>query len=251
MNSDQQWICYLRFEQGPPATVVVDLAAQSQAQEEPFPCCITLRLQLEKVDTYGFPTPEEQQRYTEAEDALIETLDAHGGCRHVGSTTGQGRRCLCWYGREDADLENVIRQVMSRFPHLQYEMQTQPDPQWTHYRQLLPTAAEYRVFLDDQVLHQLREMGDQAEVPRNVDHWVYFPDAESRQQFSQRAQKYGFQVKSQRDDAQRRLPFELVVHHTIPMETAQVHETTLRLLTLAEKFGGQYDGWETSIQREE
>lgn len=251
MSDSQQWICYLRFEQGPPATVVVDLAAQDQPQQDQLPCCTTLKLHLEDVDSYGFPSPQEQKRYAEAEDALIDALEQHGGCRHVGSTTGQGHRWLCWYSREDAELEEAIRQVMGRFPQLHYELDTQPDPQWTHYRQLLPTAAEYRVFLDDQVLQQLREMGDRAEVPRNVDHWVYFPDAESRHRFSQRAQEYGFQVKSQCDDAPRRLPFELVVHHTMSMEPARVHETTLRLLTLAEKYGGQYDGWETSIQPEE
>ncbi len=251
MSDDaQQWICYLRFEQGPPATVVVDLAARDASQQERLPCCTTLQLRLEDVDQYGFPSPEEQQRYVEAEDAVLEALQECGHCRHVGGTTGQGRRSLCWYAPEEAAPDETIRQVMNRFPHVQYELETKPDPHWNQYQSLLPTAAEYQVFLDDQLLHRLREAGDRAEVPRNVEHWIYFPDAESRQRFSQRVQELGFQVKSQQDEAENHLPFELVVQHAISMEPARVHETTLRLLTLAEKCGGRYDGWETTIQRE-
>ena len=251
MNDSERWICFLRFESGPPATVVMDLGARDGIALSEYPECLLAEIELGHVDQHGFPSGEELERHRDLEDTLIQRLAHAASARFAGTVTGQGRRVHCWYCADAAQAQAAAEETLQQFPEAKVHLRQEADPEWEHYRQMLPTAAEYRVYLDDRVLHQLREMGDSLQVPRNVDHWLYFPDQESREQFVQRVEQHGFQVKTQRDDAEHVLPFELVVHHTIPMEAATVHQATLRLLTLAEKHGGQYDGWETSIEKAE
>src|SRR5690606_16060455 len=76
------------------------------------------------------------------------------------------------------------------------EAGSEPDPQWTYYRELLLPDAERRQWMDDRRLVQvLREQGDALSTPRRVDHWANFASAEARDRFVAHAGRDGFTLE--------------------------------------------------------
>src|SRR6185312_14781750 len=96
------------------------------------------------------------------------------------------------------------------------------------------------------LLDVLAEKGDVLTVPREVQHWLYFRTAQSRALFKDAAAAAGFQVMPD-FDSQDELPFGITVIRIQSIEQNSIDDTVVQLLTLAERFDGEYDGWETPV----
>lgn len=102
---------------------------------------------------------------------------------------------------------------------------------------------------DAQTIAALRERGDPIEVARSVKHWAYFSSRDGTRFYtnwlaSEELEAFEIVHEPDRDDLEWRVTYE----HTIVPDLATITAHTDRAAVKAELFGGQYDGWETSVE---
>jgi regulator of RNase E activity RraB len=94
------------------------------------------------------------------------------------------------------------------------------------------------------------EHGDPLKRPRRVDHWIYFEVASRRDAFVQAALDDGYEVESAHEDATSERRFCAQLHRVDSVELEEIHDVVMSLMELAEEHDGEYDGWETSVERD-
>jgi hypothetical protein len=94
----------------------------------------------------------------------------------------------------------------------------------------------------------LEKEGDPLTSRRRVDHWIYFVDERSRKAFADAVVAQGFSlVDVPRSDGDPKLGLQ--VHRVDSVELEAIHDVTRLLFELAKRFGADYDGWETSVEK--
>jgi hypothetical protein len=101
---------------------------------------------------------------------------------------------------------------------------------------------------NQKVVVKLMEAGDKLDKERQVDHWLYFPNAKSRDSFIVYVQAKGFKIESKEmtDGAK---PFQLHISRVDKVDLPSVSKLTLELRREARKYDADYDGWETFVVR--
>lgn len=94
-----------------------------------------------------------------------------------------------------------------------------------------------------------RAAGDLAAVARRVDHWVYFSTKRSRASFARVAARAGFTVEDAINSPADEHGFGARVHRSDIVELAHIHSVVMHLVELAGQHQGDYDGWETSVEK--
>lgn len=241
----EQWDFYFTSLDGRPASISVDLgrAETGPVGEWPWLVCLRIPMRAPRPGD-GLGSSEEAPALNALEDALVPALaEACGGAAQVGRLTWNGFRELFYYVRGVDRLNDAIGAAAARVPGYQVLVRTENDPGWRHYREFLyPGAEEMQWIYDRRVTDQLYQAGDHLDVPRPVDHYVYFPDDGSRTRFLGAATSRGFHGTAlPRDDKSARLGAHLVRED--PVAIHHIHGVVTELRELAAQCGGEYDGW--------
>ncbi len=99
------------------------------------------------------------------------------------------------------------------------------------------------------MLDNLEEGGDNLTLEREVFHWIYFKTEKDRENFIKEIEKLNFSIVTKskiKDD----FPFQLQIKRVDKVDEESVNEYVIQLWKLAPKYNGNYDGWETSIEKE-
>jgi len=105
---------------------------------------------------------------------------------------------------------------------------------------------DWQVIRDLDVLDALKKQGDDPSVKREISHWAYFPDEPKAQAFASWARGASYKVgKVERTGDQK-----VVVRftHVGSMELADITHHSIEINRKAKEIGGDYDGWETSVE---
>ena len=107
--------------------------------------------------------------------------------------------------------------------------------------ELPPSATE-------RVIEVLAEHGDALTTVREIDHFSYFPDVQSRERYLDKCITAGFKLRALTEPpVTDDLRFGAIVfHNDIPDEEVLLRVHAL-LTELASAEGGKYDGWETQL----
>ena len=129
------------------------------------------------------------------------------------------------------------------------ELQIDADPQHSQYwKYLYPTPDDWRVIHDMAVEDQLRKSGDDPSIERRVDHWVYFDSEAAAKPFITWALSDRFSLDPELcafSDGK----YCVRLFHVGTSHQRAVSSHTIALRQKAEHFGGNYDGWETSVEK--
>ncbi len=110
---------------------------------------------------------------------------------------------------------------------------------------------------DRQVLAVLAAQGSDLSKPAHTIHYLYFKTLEAAGAAAQELRTAGYQIRRVDKAPPKSLwnrifgprQFSCIVEtQAVPSESA-VFATTDQMNALAARFGGQYDGWEASIER--
>ncbi len=100
---------------------------------------------------------------------------------------------------------------------------------------------------DRVVLQQLREAGSDLSKPHQIEFCLYFPTEEAAGKAAEKLEAEGF------DGELRRAPdltrWMCLVYQQMVPELSKITAGKRRLAKLAQEFGGEYDGWETNIEK--
>jgi regulator of RNase E activity RraB len=199
----------------------------------------------------GLSSNDEAPTLHEIEEHLVRTLGEMCDARFAGRITGNNRREFYFYAPAHADLEEAVLSTSREYPNYSIEYGHQHDPDWRQYLELLyPSAEDWQRISNRRVIEQLAEHGDDASIPRLVDHMAYFPSAESPQAFAARAIALGFALDSAEFDEDPRTepPYSLVLKREDPVTWDHIDKVTLELAEIAESLGGDYHGWGCQVQ---
>lgn len=245
--SDQWGVYHCTFDDKP-ARVTVDLAHGDGPPSAEHVVRLDIDIALRVVDGDGLAVENEIEALADVEERCIDVLASRLDAVYVGRIEHDSRCVLTFYLPSHPAIDVAVRDALSTMPGWSWEHHVAADPAWTYYRRTLyPDARRYRSLLNQITVDNLQRYGDELHQVRPVQHFVEFPDAESRKQFLERVNRLGYRLISTRDDIGGARPFTLSISREHACDARSVDAVVYELLDLATPLGGEYDGWESQV----
>jgi regulator of RNase E activity RraB len=227
-------------------SIFVDLGIRPEVPIEARPWLLWVHVDMQAPRPDGLSSSEEAPRLKEVGDALDAAVSATCGAQLVGRVTGAGKREFYFHAAEPGPLDDAVAQVMKSFEGYEFQLGSVFQPEWEYYLgTLYPSDTNLQRMQNRRLLEGLAAEGDVHELPRKVDHWLYFADEEGRTACRDTLTAIGFEVEEEsltEDDAAQ-LPFALVVSRVDSVDKQSINGVTLELVRLAGEYRGDYDGW--------
>jgi hypothetical protein len=243
-----EWDFYPCKVDDAPASIFLDMRYGRGGPPAGADTLYWLAIEMIHSDEHGMGSNVELEALIPVEDRMIASASSLG-LAYVGRLRNNGRWQLTFYG--PAGLEKALKRISTAedLGGRPADVGTQPDREWSYYRDFLYPNAERRQWMKDRALtHVLAEHGDRAETSRRVDHWIYFASPEKRDAFVVAARAEGFVVEARDDADHADQPLGAQLYRTDTVELPHIHDVVMLLVRLAAEHDGDYDGWETSVE---
>jgi regulator of RNase E activity RraB len=101
---------------------------------------------------------------------------------------------------------------------------------------------------NERVIYHLRRLGADVSKPREVEFFIYLPTEEGAYRVAAELQKEGYDV--QVDPGAQGERWLCFATKTIVPSLDEMNRISERFTSLAESYGGDYDGWGTGVEGE-
>lgn len=180
------------------------------------------------------------------EDEIDSQLTDHDFV--VGAITYADSKSFYYYTEQENLLFNRLRKILSQYRKLKCEILIADDPEWEFYlNSLYPDVYEKQWKMDSEVVEQLRANKDILKIPREIKHWIYFPDNASREDFKRNLDSNLYRIVEEDTLQESEFPFQLVISQISNVEFETINHITTELLKKVIEAGGNYDGWESPV----
>jgi regulator of RNase E activity RraB len=197
----------------------------------------------------GLSSSEEAPKLFEIEDALTSAVKQLAEAELVGRITTAGRRELYFYGPRQDRFEEAVASALRNFSGYEFDSGTQKDTDWSQYLNVLyPSPEDHQRIKNRHVIEALEKHGDPLKVPRPVMHWAYFDSRDNRSKFIAQAVRDGFKLVDESKSDDSKLRYGATLERIDQVDWDSINDVTLELFRMAQKAGGEYDGWETSVE---
>ncbi len=192
-----------------------------------------------KQNDVGLPTDGELQRVGKIEEQLDQSLKATGAV-HVGHLTGAGAMRVVFYSQSQGSPSVLVKTGLLKKENIALDWRH--DPSWSLYEmQLQPTAFEAMLDRFRDLWFKLYQLGDNPELPRDVDFAAFFPSAERRTAFVAEAGSNGFSFRDQTPEHDGQFWCEATKF--IPIAPEAIVPECIFIDETARRHGGEFDGW--------
>ncbi len=240
------WDFYFCLVDDKPASIFVDLGRIGRIPSSGFPIMMYLRLYMENPRSDGLSSNEDYQTLLAIEDGLEQKAQKQK-LIYVGRNTTDGFRDFVFYGADPSRFSKAVKETMHDFTSCRYEIGHREDKDWSVYREFLyPAPIQYRHMLNRRVLQALKEAEDDETVPHKLDHRVYFEAESQRTGFMQEILRLGYEIEGESLSAASP---DIYLDFFRTDQLDAVDAITNELEDLAARFGGNYDGWGTSVEK--
>lgn len=250
ISHQEEWDSYMTHVDNVLGSIMVDLGIKSIApvQDKPNVAWISVNMNNPRED--GLSSNEESNGLYQIEDALVDTLALKYNCIYVGRLTSDGHRDFYFYFGKNDGCDKTISEVMKAFPGYEYDFGIKEDKDWSGYLDFLyPLPIQYQEMMNRRVLINLEKNGDNHEIPREVDHFLYFNTEEGRTGFIEFAEGKGFSVKQTNTKESENYKFMLHLIRIHKVDFNSINEYTIELWEAAPGYSGYYDGWGCPIAK--
>jgi uncharacterized protein (TIGR01619 family) len=249
----EEWDFYFTNVENIFSSIYLDLGLKKVAPIESQPNVIWVSVKMLEPRDDGLSSQEESERLYNIEDSLISGLRAKYDLTYAGRLTSNSYRDFYFYIGDSTLYDKTISEIMISFPKYEYDFGIKEDKKWGGYIDFLyPLPQQYQSILNRRVIHQLEQGGDNLEKTRLVDHWIYFKSSSDREKYITEVEKQGFSVvNSDYDKSIGEFPYSLHINRIDNVDQNSVDEYVIYLWNLANENNGDYDGWETSIEKNE
>jgi uncharacterized protein (TIGR01619 family) len=247
------WDFYFAHVNEVVASLFVDLGIRDSVPDPHRPWLLWSWVYFQQHSDDGLSTSDEAPVLNQIEDALIQAVKERTEAELVGRITTNGRREFYFYGPRSDGFAEAVANALKNYPEYQFDAGAQDDPEWSQYIDVLyPTPEECQRIANRQVVENLEECGDSLKAPRPVRHWIYFKSSEDLSKFVAEAVSSGFKVihESESDDLESDYLYGVTLERVDNVDWDSINDVTLHLSRLAGAFGGDYDGWETSVEKD-
>jgi uncharacterized protein (TIGR01619 family) len=246
-----EWDFYFSNVNDVRSSLMVNLSAIRRAPDGAKPWLLWVWVHMLDARDDGLSSENEAPMLFQIEDRLGECLTAACGAELLGRITGDRRREFYYYAATADGFDSAVETAMVDYTGYRVDRGKQPDPEWRQYKDVLyPLPTQLQQIHNRRVLDQLLERGDDHSFARIVDHAIYFGSASERATFASATIKLGFGIQHESQDVQSaERPFFLKLTRSDPVTLDHINAIVAELIELAEKFGGDYDGWGCEVQK--
>lgn len=247
-----KWDFYFTNVNDKIASVFVDLGIRDVAPDPNNPWLLWVWVDFNHPREDGLSSPQESNSLSQIEDSLEEAVRESVNGTLVGRITTDGRREFYFYAPAFAGFDDAVACGMKAFPDYRWNASTKHDPEWRQYLGLLyPSPTDWQRIKNRHVVEQLQKHGDSLEKRRPVFHWAYFATQSSQEQFvaAVRARSYVVTNQGTDDDVNSTHPWSVSFERVDNVDWSSINQVTIDLMQLANSLSGEYDGWETSVEK--
>jgi len=236
---------YFSEREGCPFSNSVDIEARKHTPLASHPVALRARLQMRDPRPDGLRSAAEAPALFDFEDRLLARLTEGLDAIYVGRRVGDGRTEFLLYlppstTAEPATLAAAVEPYEVSFTRAL-------DRNWTHYAELYPDTRQWQQISDLHLLETLQERGDQPDVPRDVDHMVYFDQRTAAEVAARTLTDRGFEFFDE-PVKEREGKFALAFHRVETCRFPDVRRFVDEILDVVLPLGGDYDGWGCEVQ---
>ncbi|HIP54062.1 MAG TPA: DUF695 domain-containing protein [Sulfurimonas autotrophica] len=244
----EYWEIYMKNLEGKPASIQFNAGISMEIEELQYthPIIGFVKAKLKDPKANGMLSENEEPEILFMEDKLEAAMIKFRIGKYVGRIISDGYVTFLYYLQFSYNWQDFIEYALNE--HASYEITNgySDDREWNYYKKLLyPTPREWQLIQNHKVCDNLKEQGDSLQVPRAIEHKVYFEDVEIKEELKKALEKEGFVIKKEivNEDGMNGLDFyrlDKPFYHDIDT-------LTLSLIDITEFYNAQYDGWETSV----
>lgn len=244
------WGHYFADMAGHYASILFDDGISGEVDQLAYTFSLKLRVELQNPTANGLTTSEEADRLNTLEDSVQAIVASHGGVL-LGRVTTNGTRWILGLVSSEAIEGEVAAAIVNA--GYQGEVSITSDPtKSVYWDDLYPDADSRQVLNDMLVLQALSKEGDVPEVARPVRHWTYFVKRENAEAFCSWLDEHGYQHDGlQKEGTILRRKWLVQSHHECTMRLNDITHHTLAHFRQARALVGEYDGWETSVEKKQ
>ncbi|MEN0006846.1 MAG: DUF695 domain-containing protein [Bacteroidota bacterium] len=247
---DEYWDNYIAYyENERPGSVMLRMDLINQAPIKGFEQVIITGVQYASDRPDGFPVASTMDTLYQIEEAVTAIIKQSTEVIFAGAFTFEKERLAYFYVQEVGDLkEQLANFYTSNYPQYQSILSIEEDANWGHYLEFLYPNEETLSYMNDsKVIENLKRAGDQLDQARRIDFWLYFPSKALLESCKEELLPLGFSVEKIAINEQSDLQHELQIYKSDVVNINSIYSTTSELRTLAQKYQGSYDGWETVV----
>lgn len=250
----QEWNAYRSWIDDNPAVFRLNLALDEVAPIEGFSYCVRITIELKNPDENGFSTNERPQIYA-IEDQILRPLQSDKDIL-VAVLTMRGEVTWYFYSQAPELLQERLSSSWDSEFGYNYQVECSEDKQWNFFlKGLYPNIYEKQTIYNREILSACQKHDDQVEVPRPIEHWLYFDTEQDMLSAIEKAAALGFTVYSRKKvvpeegkEVQEDLGYCLILSKkNTPVD---IDGDTWDLIDIALDTHGNYDGWETILVKE-
>jgi hypothetical protein len=232
-------------------SIFLDLGRRAIAPMQSHPIRVKVSFAVHERKESGLPTRPEVQAIQDLEEAVVEKAEPRGAIFVGAATTGEQRRSIFYVPSRECITEGLLTDVPEARRGKVF-VDIEEDPEWAYYREFLyPIPSMYRMMMDERVLRSLADKGDIASIPRRNDHWAYFDEVASRDEFVAWLEKNGYAVEQLIEAGDGDTKHGVQFYHTSDVLPETIHPVIEAIrVAVEDEAGGEYDGWETFVVTE-
>lgn len=233
------------------AVVGIDLQLEQLAPLASMPWVNSLRVSVGESDDDEKLLVDPQVAYSDQSELFTPMVD--DGQRRavlVGLVATPGS--VEWFVYSSEPCADALAEAIDeQFDDLEVEGDAREDPEWSVFCEFLKPSTLERQLIENRVrIHELREIDDDLDRTRPVNHTFWFTSTDDRNAFAEQVAEEGFDLHY--PEADQELPGEadeediaygLTISRVDQIEIDAMDMLVKRLFKEAASYGGEYEGW--------
>jgi uncharacterized protein (TIGR01619 family) len=251
-SHEEDWDFYFSNVDDIIGSFYLDLGLAKDAPLVNKPNLVWISVNMNNPREDGLSSNEEFDTLSAIEDRLQEFINGKHNSIYVGRLTTDGRRDFYFYMGDTTLHDKTISESMVAFPAYTFDFGIKEDRQWEQYLNFIyPNPRQFQSILNRRVVDNLEKNGDPLTKARQVDHWIYFKTDGDRTDFLKKIEPLKFDIVSGDEKTSfGDFPFKLHISRVDNVDLDSVDDYVLDLWKYANECNGDYDGWETSVEKE-
>jgi uncharacterized protein (TIGR01619 family) len=251
-SHEEEWDFYFTNVDHILGSFYVDLGLAKIAPLNDKPNLFWVSVNMNNPGQDGLSSKEELNTLAAIEDKLQEFIIGKHNSIYAGRLTTDGRRDFYFYIGNTALYDKTISESMIAYPSYTFDFGIKEDRLWESYFNFMyPNPRQFQSLQNRRVVDNLEKNGDTLTKARQVYHWIYFKTDNDRKTFLSKIENLNFNIISENEETSfGNFPYKLHISRVDNVDLNSVDDYVLSLCQLAADCNGDYDGWETSIEKE-
>lgn len=246
------WAFYFSNVNDKLSSIATDLNLMNNAPVNGQENVVYVSIKMPNPREDGLSSNEDADKLWKIEDEIIKAFKNNNrNYTFAGRLTSNGFRDLYFFGENAILMEKHVSATMTAFPKYEFDFGHKPDKEWSGYFDFLhPLPRQMQIIQNRRVLEQLEKGGDDLTKPREVFHWIYFKTQNELDLFESFTNNLGFKTKNKgKTEQPNEYKFVISISRIDKVGYDEIDEYTLTLWEKSQELNGEYDGWETSIEK--